>query len=140
MSSTIVAMPGTNSLTSHGALFPSVCPIGHTGSDQWEVVLSGGPRQSYWLLVERTDVSVCLKNPGFDIDVIVSADIVAYYRVWLGRVTLSEALRKQQVKLDGTPADVRAFSGWFAWSPMAGAVRAALADHQPIKLGKKNAG
>jgi hypothetical protein len=90
--------------------------------------------------VERTDVSVCLKNPGFDIDVIVSADIVAYYRVWLGRVTLSEALRKQQVKLDGTPADVRAFSGWFAWSPMAGAVRAALADHQPIKLGKKNAG
>src|ERR1700712_25163 len=26
--------------------------------------LSGGPRQSYWLLVEHADVSVCLKNPG----------------------------------------------------------------------------
>ena len=31
--------PGTNSLTSHGALCPSVCAIGHTRSDQWEVVL-----------------------------------------------------------------------------------------------------
>ena len=50
----------------------------------------GGPRQSYWLLIERADVSVCLKNPGFDVDVIVSADIVAFYRVWLGRVSLSK--------------------------------------------------
>jgi DNA-binding HxlR family transcriptional regulator len=89
---------------------------------------SGGPRQRYWLLIERTDVSVCLKNPGFDIDVIVSADIVAFYRVWLGRVTLSEALRRQQLRLEGTPADMRAFAGWFAWSPMADTVRAALAD------------
>jgi hypothetical protein len=72
----------------------------------------GRPRKYYWLLIERADVSVCLKNPGFDIDVIVSTDIVAFYRVWLGRVTLSEALRGQQVRLSGTPADVRAFSGW----------------------------
>jgi DNA-binding HxlR family transcriptional regulator len=89
--------------------------------------LSGGPRQSYWLLVEHTGVSVCLKNPGFDIDVVVSADIAAFYRVWLGRVTLAEALRKRQVRLEGASADVRAFSSWFAWSPMVDAVRAAMA-------------
>jgi DNA-binding HxlR family transcriptional regulator len=91
---------------------------------------SGGPRQRYWLLIERTDVSVCLKNPGFDIDVIVSADIVAFYRVWLARITLSEALRRQQLRLEGAPADMRAFAGWFAWSPMADAVRAALVDQR----------
>jgi DNA-binding HxlR family transcriptional regulator len=90
----------------------------------------GGPRHSYWLLIERADVSVCLKNPGFDVDVTVSADIVAFYRVWLGRESLSKALRSQQVRLDGASADVRAFSGWFAWSPMADTVRAALADRR----------
>jgi DNA-binding HxlR family transcriptional regulator len=89
---------------------------------------SGGPRQSYWLLIQPTDVSVCLKNPGFDINVIVSADIMAFYRVWLGRVTLPEALRRHQVRLNGAPAEVRAFSSWFSWSPMADTVRAALAD------------
>ena len=81
-------------------------------------------------LTECADVSVCLKNPGFDVDVIVSADIVAFYRVWLGRVSLSEALHRRQVRLDGTPADLRAFPGWFAWSPMADTVRAALADRR----------
>jgi DNA-binding HxlR family transcriptional regulator len=106
----------------------------------------GKPRRSYWLLIDRTDVSVCLKNPGFDVDVTVSADIVAFYRVWLGRVTLSEAVRRQQVRLGGTPANVRAFSGWFAWSPMADKVRTAFADRRsasngrhPIRLGKRNA-
>jgi hypothetical protein len=90
----------------------------------------GGPRRSYWLLIEHMEVSVCLKNPRFEIDMIVSADIAAFYRVWLGQVTLSEALRRQQVRLDGVPADVRAFSSWFAWSPMADTVRSALANAQ----------
>lgn len=93
----------------------------------------GGPKQSYWLLIEPGDVSVCLKHPRFEIDVTVTADIMAFYRVWLGRVRLSEALRRQQVRLAGTSADVRAFSGWFAWSPMANTVRAALADPRATK-------
>jgi hypothetical protein len=86
----------------------------------------GGPTQGYWLVIEPNDVSVCLKHPGHDIDVLVTADIMAFYRVWLGRSTLAEAVRRSQVRLDGTPADLRAFSHWFAWSPMANAVRAAL--------------
>src|SRR5262245_43409552 len=89
---------------------------------------SGGPRQSYWLLIEPADVSVCLKHPGFDIDVAVSAGITAFYRVWLGRMSFAEALRRQQVRLSGTTSDVRAFPRWFAWSPMAERVRAALTD------------
>jgi hypothetical protein len=43
-----------NSLTSHAALCPSVCAIGHTGSDQWEVVfalLDGSPLLA-WMAVE----------------------------------------------------------------------------------------
>jgi DNA-binding HxlR family transcriptional regulator len=86
----------------------------------------GGPRQGYWLLIEPNDVSVCLKHPGHEIDVLVTADIMAFYRVWLGRSTLAEAVRRDQVRLDGTPADIGAFPQWFAWSPMADAVRAAL--------------
>jgi len=93
-----------------------------------------GPKGTYWLVIEPTDISVCLKHPGFDVDVIVSSDILSFYRVWLGRVTLSEALRKRQVRLDGTPADIRGFPGWFTWSPMADTVRAALADNRFLKM------
>ena len=90
----------------------------------------GGPKRSYWLLIETSDVSVCLKHPGFEIDMIVSADIMAFYQVWLGRASFSEALRKKHIRLDGTPADIRAFPQWFTWSPMAETVRAATADRR----------
>jgi hypothetical protein len=60
--------------------------------------------------------------------VIVTADIIAFYRVWLGHSTLPDAMRRKQIRLDGTPADLRAFPHWFTWSPMADTVRAALAS------------
>jgi len=82
---------------------------------------------SYWLVLERTDVSVCLQHPRFDIDLRVAADIDAFYRVWLGRNSLAEARRRDAVRLEGAPTMVRGFAEWFAWSPMAAAVRAALA-------------
>ena len=71
-------------------------------------------------------MSVCLQHPKFDIDVHVSADIAAFYRVWLGRTTLAAAMRAGLVRIDGMSAAARAFPCWFAWSPMADAVRAAL--------------
>ena len=70
--------------------------------------------------------------PGFEIDVIVAADIKAFYRVWLSHAVLSEALRREQIHLDGAPADIRAFPQWFTWSPMADTVRAALADRRKL--------
>ena len=87
-------------------------------------------KQRFWLLLEPTEVSVCLKHPGFDVDVMVSADITALYRVFAGRTTLAEALHRKQVRLEGSPADLRAFPQWFTWSPMADAVRVATADRQ----------
>jgi DNA-binding HxlR family transcriptional regulator len=92
-------------------------------------------KQYYWLLIEPTDISVCLKHPGFDVDVTVISDILAFYRVWLGHSSLSEALRRNQVRLEGAPADVRAFPQWFTWSPMADTVRAALADRSKTARG-----
>jgi DNA-binding HxlR family transcriptional regulator len=90
----------------------------------------GGAKQPYWLLIEPNDVSVCLKHPGHDIDLLVTADIMAFYRVCLGRSNLSEALLREQVGLDGAPADIRAFPQWFFWSPMADTVRASPTDQQ----------
>lgn len=45
--------------------------------------------------------------------------------MWLGRITLGEAMRESLVRLEGAPAVMRGFPHWFAWSPMADAVRAA---------------
>jgi DNA-binding HxlR family transcriptional regulator len=87
----------------------------------------GARTGSYWLLLEPSDVSVCLQHPGFEIDLLVTADIAAFYQVWLGRISFSESLKQKWIQLDGIPALVRAFPTWFAWSPAAEAVRTATA-------------
>ena len=56
---------------------------------------------------------------------------------WYWRCDIKGAVsgvHRQQIRLDGTPADVRAFPDWFAWSPMADAVRTALAT--PVAQGQ----
>jgi len=87
----------------------------------------GARTGTYWLLLEPSDVSVCLQYPGFDIDLLVTADIAAFYRVWMGGMTFAESLRRKSVQLDGIPALVRAFPTWFALSPAAETVRTATA-------------
>jgi DNA-binding HxlR family transcriptional regulator len=94
----------------------------------------GARTGSYWLLLEPTDVSVCLQHPCFDIDLLVTADLAAFYQVWLGRISFAESLRQKWVQVDGTPALIRAFPTWFAWSPAAEAVRTAVARMSSLEV------
>ncbi|HET8647290.1 MAG TPA: winged helix-turn-helix transcriptional regulator [Vicinamibacteria bacterium] len=80
-----------------------------------------------WLVLKREEASVCLKPPGFDSDLVVKADLSAFYQVWLGRLPLANALRSGQVRLEGPSALVRDFPRWLKWSPMFEHVRAAAA-------------
>jgi DNA-binding HxlR family transcriptional regulator len=87
-----------------------------------------GPRGgSFWLVLERSDVSVCVQHPKFEIDLVVTADLAEFYRVWLGRIPLAEATRRGWVRVEGAPALRLGFMRWLAWSPMAPAVRRGLA-------------
>jgi DNA-binding HxlR family transcriptional regulator len=98
------------------------------------------PPRSWLVLRSPKEASVCLKHPGFDVDVAVAGDIAAFYRVWLGRETLAAALRRGEVRLAGAPADLRGFPRWFTWSPMAEAVRAAAPAATPPGRRPRRAG
>ena len=84
---------------------------------------TGAVKETYWLLLTRQDVSVCLTDPGFATDLLVTADIAAYYQLWLGRREFGDVIRTGQVQLDGPPALVQAFPKWLAYSLAADAVR-----------------
>jgi DNA-binding HxlR family transcriptional regulator len=93
----------------------------------------GARTSTLWLILNRRDVSMCLQHPGFDIDLLVTADLAAFYRVWLGRSTLAEAMSNDLVQIDGLPALVRAFPDWLAWSPAADVVRATVSSTRPLR-------
>lgn len=90
----------------------------------------GAKRQTLWLVMEPSDVSLCLKHPGFEIDVFVTADTAAFYRVWFGWIPIGRALDDGTIQLDGPPALVRAFPRWLKFSHFAPVVGAAVEDRQ----------
>ena len=104
----------------------------------------GGRR--LWLVLEPREISVCLRPPGFDPDLIVRAELAFFYRVWLGALDYDAAVRSGAIVVEGRPAIVRAFPSWLMWSPMAGYVRAdrerqhsAQLAHPPAPLPRKSA-
>jgi DNA-binding HxlR family transcriptional regulator len=88
-----------------------------------------GPKtERHWLILTREDVSVCLTHPGYDIDVLVTADLPTLFQIWLGRAEFAEALQERRVQIDAIPRLARAFPSWFAYSPAADAVRSATSE------------
>jgi DNA-binding HxlR family transcriptional regulator len=84
----------------------------------------GAVHESYWLVLTREDVSVCLTHPGFELDVLVTADLATFFQVWLGRLDFSAALQEGLVKIDAIPSLAHAFPGWFAYSHAAATIHA----------------
>ena len=44
-----------------------------------------GRFRTCWLVLERGGSDVCMKDPGFEVDLVVAADVGALARVWTGR-------------------------------------------------------
>ena len=79
--------------------------------------------RTWWLVLERPEVDLCLKEPGFPDDIVVTADLRALICVWMGDVRLAETIRAGLIRLDGPPSLVRAFPSWLTLSAFAGVER-----------------
>ncbi len=79
--------------------------------------------ETYWLVLTWEDTSLCLTDPGFEIDMLVTADLATFFQVWLGRLQMDDILRDGRIVIDSTPTLTRAFPSWFTYSLAAPAVR-----------------
>ncbi len=81
-----------------------------------EFRLRGGRLSYLWLLLERDgEGEVCVKHPGFEPDLVISADTSAFFEVWFGRLPRGEAERRGLLQVDGVQDLRRAFPTWFHW-------------------------
>ncbi|MCZ7524970.1 MAG: helix-turn-helix transcriptional regulator [Acidimicrobiia bacterium] len=78
----------------------------------------GDPRR-YWIVKDALGPSLCTHDPGFEVDVLVEADLAALYQVWVGRLDLGAATRDGLVQLLGAPSLVRRMPGVLLLSPVA---------------------
>ena len=69
-------------------------------------------------------MSVCLVDPGFAVDAVVTCATPTLARVFSGERSWNDAVRAGDIGVTGPRAIVRTLSRWFLWSPWAKDVRA----------------
>lgn len=71
---------------------------------------------TYWLLMERAEVTACLHPPRPDSDLLVQCDVAALYKVLMGQLSLRYVRESRLLVVEGSPALVRGFfDEWFQW-------------------------
>jgi DNA-binding HxlR family transcriptional regulator len=71
-----------------------------------------------FMLLKKTEASLCHQNPGFPEPVCVRGPLAALVAWWRGDVSFVEA-RRMGLAIDGPKAFTRAFAGWFDLYPFA---------------------
>ena len=62
-------------------------------------------RRYYWVVVDEDEVDLCLTDPGFEVDVLLDADLRTLTQVWMGDATFSRGLGRWPNHAEG-PARV----------------------------------
>jgi DNA-binding HxlR family transcriptional regulator len=87
--------------------------------------------QRFWIVIEYGEPSVCLIDPGFDVDVTITADVGSLYEVWLGHLPLKQAIRAGRLEFSGAPALIRRMPAILQLSPVAPVVAAHRSPRRP---------
>ena len=80
----------------------------------------------FWFIIDHGQVDVCLKNPGYEVDLTLVTSIRTMAMIYLGQVEPDAAVRSGLIALDGSRALARTFPTWCPRSSFAAAARPAV--------------
>lgn len=75
--------------------------------------------KAWWLVVEGGAADLCREDPGREPTLVVDATLRALTEVWAGERTPQEAVRSQELRVDGAPRDAEQLWRWLGTSPFA---------------------
>jgi DNA-binding HxlR family transcriptional regulator len=81
--------------------------------------LRGTRHSLWWLILNRPDVDLCLRDEGFEVDLYVSGEVRVLVDAIMGDCDLRRAVHTGLVEIEGPRALVRAFPDWIGVSPYA---------------------
>jgi DNA-binding HxlR family transcriptional regulator len=83
-----------------------------------QIEFTDGPRNQrfFWLVNRDGDVEVCVKPPGFQVDLEVGTTVRTLAEIWRGIEPIEPALRSGAIRLTGKATIKKAFPGWLLLS------------------------
>ena len=73
-------------------------------------------RRAYWLVVDRGEVDLCVKYPGFDVDLAFVTTSKVMADIWMGYSTVKKEIRNKGLALSGTAGLKTSLDDWFSYS------------------------
>ena len=86
---------------------------------QFEFTDQPRSKRFWWLVNEGTDVDLCPKDPGFEVDLYVLTDLATMAQIWVGKLQLSAAIDAGHLECSGSRDLRQAFRSWLLLSPFA---------------------
>ena len=75
-------------------------------------------RRYYWVVVAGDEVDLCITDPGFEVDVVLDADLRSLTQVWMGDARFNDALAEGRITLRGPRELTRRIPDWFGQHPI----------------------
>lgn len=106
----------------HKRLDSAAMPPGRTVI---EFQFSGAPKscRMFWLVHREGAVDMCLKHPGFDVDIIVRSDLKRFIECWRGIRELRRDIASGAVQVEGPRSLAKQLPDWFLLSAFASVER-----------------
>ena len=66
----------------------------------------------WWLVIKGDDVDVCMKDPGYEVDLTLSSDLRTLTAAWMGDTTMMRAMREKKIIITGSSYLKKNISIW----------------------------
>lgn len=76
-------------------------------------------KRHWWFLNDRGRCELCLKHPGFEVDLYIISDLPTLIRIWRGDRSLGEARESGDLEAHGTREAVGALPRWLGGGALA---------------------
>lgn len=73
-------------------------------------------KRFWWLVIRNGEVDVCLKDPGYEVDLTICSDLQTLTAVWMGDATIMKALREKRVEVTGSSHLRKNIAAWLGSS------------------------
>lgn len=81
---------------------------------QFDFVDQPSNRRRWWFVNESGEAQLCVKDPGFDVDLYLSVRLRDMLRLWWGALAFAHAVDSGRLKALGTSRLRRALAAWLA--------------------------
>jgi len=66
----------------------------------------------WWIVIKESDVDVCLKDQGYEVDLTISSDLRTLTAVWMGEISITKAMLEKKVIVTGSSYLKKNIAAW----------------------------